>query len=89
MSRKSGSGFGFILVIITVAIVLILAARNAQQVAPIAQQLDSKPKSVVESNTHGQPEAVDALSDLPNLRQMQQATDSHTLELQETLKQID
>ena len=89
MSVKSGKGLAFVAVIVTLAIVLILAARNAQQVAPVLHQIPAEPKGIVESNPHGQPEAVEALGEVPDLDQLRQLTGDHAQELQDALEQIE
>jgi hypothetical protein len=79
---KVGGGFGFVILLVVVVIVLLLAARSTREVAPIALQLN-EPETAV--NDHGQPEAKEALSNLPGLGEVKDSTAAHAEELSQAL----
>jgi hypothetical protein len=83
---KVGGGFGLVMLLIVVAVVLLVAGKAAKETAPIALQLN-EPETLV--NDHGQHEAADALSTLPNLNDARQSTDAHAEELRRALAEIE
>ena len=81
-----GGGFGFVMLLIVVAVVLLVAGKAAKESAPVALQLNN-PETAV--NDHGQHEAGDALSTLPNLNDARQSTGAHAEELSKALAEIE
>ena len=83
---KVGGGLGFVMLLVVVAIVLVLAARAWQEAAPNALLLD-EPQSVVDD--HGQPEAREALANLPGLNEVRDSTAAHADELERALAETE
>ncbi len=76
------------MVLVTLVIVALLVAKNWEKLMPVASEITSEdsPGPVA---PHGQPEAVEALRDLPGLNDMRQAASDRAAEVDETLSEID
>ena len=73
------------MLLVVLAVVLLLATRVWDRVMPQVSSISGSDGLVVEPADHGQPEAVNALGQLPNLEQMRQATDAHTAQVDEAM----
>ena len=79
-----------VMLVVVLAVVLLLVAKQWKAVAPTALQIDGDNVTVV-PETHGEDAAGQALQQggLPDLKQMRQATGSHTQQVQEAFAEIE
>jgi len=76
------------MLVIVMAVVLLLVARVWEKLAPTASQLPAA-QTASGVDSHGQDEAAEAASDLPNLEQTRKSTDEHAERLQQALDTIE
>jgi hypothetical protein len=74
------------MLLVVLAIVLLLVAQNGKEVAPTAMDV-SDPGGAVDD--HGQPEAAEALGELPGLDDVQQRTGAYADQLQQVLEETE
>jgi len=91
MNKSAGSVIGLVTLIVAMAVVMLLVARQWSAVAPTALQVAGTDGPPVIVETHGEDAAGEAVRSgtLPDLDDMQQATDAHADAVQDALEQID
>lgn len=82
---KRGGGFGFVMLLVVLAVVLLLVARAWDKTAPAAGPILSGTSGAETVAPHGQPEAADALRNLPGLKDVRTRTDSHAKDVADAL----
>ncbi len=85
--KKMGGGLGLVILIVTLVIVLLLSVRSWNSILPVAKQA-LQPGSAGGVPDHGQSGAGEAIRSggLPNLKQMNQNTDRHIQQINDTAK---
>ncbi len=80
--RRRGGSFGILLLIVVMGVVLLLVARNWQAAAPrLSDTMRARPGAARSADADGAPARA-----LPNARDMKQATDAHTAEVQAAMR---
>jgi len=83
MRKSGGAAIGLLILVISLAVVMILVARQWKAVAPTALQV-SGTAGAGGIDDHAEGDAVQS-GELPDLGEMQQATDEHAAQVQEAL----
>ena len=82
MRKSGGGGFGYVLVLVVLVILLFMSVRAWKNAAPAAVQA-LKPGASATLPDHGQTDAAKAIrsGNLPDLKKMDQNTDTHVQEI--------